>query len=133
MTTVEIKYGANVTICTVLLKTLQPTSLRSNASRIGAGKPIASEYRLSITVFFISSQKSGVLKNCLKYLNPNPGTCKYAATYVEIFKGQRYAVHRNIGKDNRMDDGRKYEQVQLPPAQNRGNSMIFYRFACKCL
>ena len=57
MTTVDIKLGAYVTICTVFLNHFARIVFKSSARIMGNGNPTASEYRLSNKVFFIRTGK----------------------------------------------------------------------------
>ena len=49
-------------VCTVFLKCRLPTSLRSRAKRMGAGKPNSRLNRLMARVFFSVRQKKGPVK-----------------------------------------------------------------------
>src|SRR5688572_9420943 len=69
-TTVEMKYGAYATICTVDLKNFKRTSLSASARMIGTGKLARTTYADRMKVFCKTGQNTGLLKKRSKCLKP---------------------------------------------------------------
>ena len=70
MTTVEMKCGMYVMVCTNPLILVLPIWLISSARMIGAMKPITSVHRLMRSVLPTMVPNIGEVKNLLKYLSP---------------------------------------------------------------
>ena len=98
ITTVEMKWGMYVMVCTKPLIFLEPIWLISRARMIGQIKPITKVERLMLMVLRIKLTNCGDSKNFWKYFRPtNVPPVKPCGARTHGRKLN--AVHRNVGED----------------------------------